>query len=198
MDFFSDSFILVVAGIMIGVILYHNYLKLLNFLYIEQKFRSPLIALEKRGVDIYNFVYRQGDFVVLSFDSNGLVYLDLLKTTVTVYNGQTFLFSTHSTLKKEFDLFYNQLIYKFKKEIYDDVIIINNVTYSKNIFSADTIEVLESDKKEKELYVKSDELTLNDILDKMNNDGGWDSLTDEEKEFMFRQGDDDKDDENKK
>lgn len=180
-----SNIILILIGLGLGIFLYDQYLRYVNNYILDKHYKTPLLALEKRGLNIYKFLYRQGDFVMLNFDLNSQVFIDMKKRTVAVYENDMFIFSTHKKFIKDFERFYFALLVKFHKEIFEEVIKINNVTYSKNMFNLNIIDTLETTLQKKDI-VQPDILTVDDILDKIN-ENGINSLTEEERNYLYNQ-----------
>ncbi len=176
-------------GLFLGVFSYHICRKIGAYLFLHKKIRKPLEELDNRGLDIYTFMYRQSDYVVIKFDKENYIYLDISKQTVGVYKNKTCLFSNHKSLHKEFEMFYMKLVNKFHKEIYVDIVIINNIEYSTNIFSEESTQIYNNVIKERNNALKNDDdLTVDNILDKINKTG-IKSLSDKELDFLNSQGD---------
>ncbi len=192
MSIFSSTLDVLFFGILIGVFLYFIYTKFVHFLNIQTYFKKPLEALNNRDLSIFQFLYRQGNYVTLSYDEKNIIYLNLNNQTITVYKNDVYYFGTHQELLTEYTIFYNKLINKFQKEIYVDIVKINNIEYSRNSFSEEMLEYLKSVNYEINFFndvpksfkeETNNILTIDAILDKINK-SGMESLTEKEKDFL--------------
>jgi hypothetical protein len=192
MTIFSSTLDVLFLGILLGAFLYFLYTRISDFLDIQKNYRKPLEALDSRDLSIFKFLYRQGNYAVLSYDEKNTIYLDLNNQTVTVYKNDVFYFGTHHTLTTEFTIFYNKLVHRFQKEIYIDIVKINNIEYSKNSFSEEMLDYLKSVNYEINFFNEVPQsfkeetknfLNIDSILDKINR-SGIESLTEKEKEFL--------------
>lgn len=171
--------------------------EIIKFFDFKNKTLTPFRNLKKRGLDIYTFVYRQGDYAVINYDKEYLIYLDVINNTFSVFKGKDIKFLYGNYIKEhtiyclynsEFDEFVKSLLNKFNNVI-TDTINVNGLEVSKNNLSKETIEYYEKLNGKEPVQVpvsvieKSQTEVLNSILDKIN-ETGIESLTSEEREFL--------------
>lgn len=173
----------ITSSMLVGAILNDIYLKYKINSEIKTIYKKPLDELAKRGLDIYKFSSRQGDWVRISFDNNKYISLDLKKKQLYVFENDIIIFSHHASYKKDYDNLYNKLYYKFYKEIEVDVANIQGVLYSLNIIPKNILGIFNLNKEE---YIEDINYTVDDLLEKITN-SGLKSLTDSEIEFLKNQ-----------
>jgi hypothetical protein len=171
-------------GIVSGIIIQVIYNDITMTLYIEKKYRKPFLKLYQRGLNIYRFGYRVGNYVVIDYDINNNILLDLSKKTISVFEDNNMILSNHPKVK-EFEFFYQELVKEFHFEIYDNIVVFGDKIYSKNIFKQMNLNPKNTEKSE-DLDIVNNKVTnfnLDDILDKIS-EKGIKSLSKEEKSFL--------------
>ena len=177
MDYLQYSFFC--FGVVFGMIIYHLILMIEDKIYIRKNFKTPLEDLNKRNLNDFKFLWRQGITVCLTLDTDKYLYLYLDNREIALFQNKEKILSTNKKLKSEFDLFYSKMNNHFNKEIHVDIIEHNNIIYSNNV---NFVNVEIKNKKE---------FLLDEILEKIHVNG-LESLTDKEKEFLNKQSENDK------
>lgn len=206
--------ILFTSGLATGVLGKFVYDKINDRLDFIKNVKKPFLKVSTLDIEDFEFLSRQGDIVTIAFfdetddfenenyEVNKFIYLNLAKQTITAFEDGEILFTQHESLKLEFILFYQRLINMFNTEIYVDIIDVNGIPHSTNLFSDEDLDYLEGgDMYEDEMFYDEENddlsklkktskpkitLTLDSVLDKVSKTG-MDSLTKEEKDFLDNQ-----------
>ena len=172
-----ENFILFVLAFSLGSLCMIYYFNYLEKKYIKDRYLKPLLDLKSRGLNIFRFNVREDDTVIFNYDTDKTMYINLSSKNIVCYDTNYRLFEYHSKYAKEYNDFFDSIINKFYKEIFEDVIIVNFKTYSNNSIYGQILSFFPKENKIKK------SLNKDDILDKILV-SGIESLTEEEKEFL--------------
>jgi len=140
--------------------------------YYKNKYVNPFKEFLKKNYT-YEFSHRNGKYVYINY-KEGQIILNIIKHEIYIYDKEeNILFSSDvDQIKKDITELYKEICARFVHEIYTDVIKLNGIFYSKHLYSQENLD-----------NNTKINLDLDDILDKINNQG-IESLTEEEINYL--------------
>ncbi len=177
-----------IFGSIAGMYIVVSIEKMSNTRFYEKHYKNPFKNLLDRGMSIFKFDYRWGNYVVFVFDTNKTITLKLHTKEFYVSENGEAKYMTHRSIKKESDDFFDKITTMFEKEIYKDVTTLNDVIVSsKLVITPKGMDTLLNDLvKEEELLSGNSPVSLSiqeqlDTLLEKITASGIDSLTEDER-----------------
>ena len=158
-----------VSGIFTLIIIVITYMTYQD----RKEYLKPIKSLLKLPVKEFKFVNRVKNYVKIE-NKDYIFYLNLTNQELIIYKGEQIAIVEHRVNKSHMKSLYKKLETGFKKEIYENVVVINGSVLSTNQLTPT---------QQTDLNVFEPNLDLDEILDKINTHG-VDSLNEKELQFL--------------